>query len=72
MRLSKYPKKGMSWAQVEDEKKLVKYRKKHNIKKVCPNCKNEDLDKFFIDTLGIEHCSKCFYPLIDLDRIVWH
>ncbi len=26
------------------------------------NCKECGHNKFFVDTLGIEHCSKCFAP----------
>jgi ribosomal protein S27AE len=58
-KLSKYPKQRLSFNQVKDEEKLEKYRKKKKIKQFCPKCGN---DNFFIDTLGIEHCGKCFYP----------
>lgn len=61
MKLSKYPKNNLSYDQIYDEIKLEKWRKRHNIQEVCTNCGNT---KFFIDTLGIEHCSKCYYPVL--------
>ena len=50
----------LSYKQIDYETKLEKLRKKNNYKQVCTNCGN---DKFFIDTLGIEHCNKCYCPM---------
>jgi len=60
MKLSKYPKKRLSLYQIRDEEKLKKERKKNKILQKCDYCRNET---FFIDTLGIEHCSKCLSPI---------
>jgi uncharacterized protein (DUF983 family) len=60
MKLTDYPKNGISFDQIEDEEKLEAYRIKHGVKQVCPVCGNNE---FFIDTLGIEHCSKCYHPM---------
>lgn len=51
---------GLSYKQIDYGTKLEKLRKKNNYKQICPHCGN---DKFFVDTLGIEHCSKCYYPI---------
>jgi len=56
MKLSKYPKRGLSFSQSRDEEKLEKERKKHGIDLVCA-CGSKE---FMITTLGIELCSKCF------------
>ena len=30
---------------------------------ICKNCGSK---RFFVDTLGIEHCSKCFAPTMNI------
>lgn len=56
MRLSKYPKKGLSFSQIDDAEKIAKERAKAKIKFTCP-CGSKE---FMITTLGLEVCSKCF------------
>ena len=56
MKLSKYPKKGISFSQLKDAEKIEKERKKQGINLKCQGCGN---DKFMITTLGLEVCSKC-------------
>ena len=59
MRLTKYPKKGLSYDQIKDEEKLVKDRNRRDKIQICVcGCR-----EFFVDTLGIEHCSECYAPM---------
>jgi ribosomal protein S14 len=55
--MSRYPKSALSISQIKDEKNLEKYRREKKIKQRCRACGHR---KFFIDTLGIEHCSSCY------------
>ena len=57
--LSEYPKQRLSYSQCHDEEKLKKWRAEKGIEKKC-RCGGEE---FFIDTVGIEHCSKCYAPM---------
>jgi len=39
--------------------KIIKKYNQHRCDLECENCGHKE---FFVDTLGIEHCSKCFTP----------
>ncbi len=57
-KLSKYPKSGLSFSQLEDEKKLEAYEKATDTRPVCPLCKH---DKFMMTTMGLRLCEKCYH-----------
>lgn len=53
-KLSKYPKRGLSYSQLEDERKLEEYEEATNTKPVCI-CGDT---KFMMTTMGLRVCTK--------------
>jgi hypothetical protein len=61
---------GLTWSQVRHGAKVTEERKEKGEYFDCPGCEKPQQDSFF-DTLGIEHCSACYYPISISMRIPW-